>query len=393
MYVPTVEELIGKEKEFFGTYFNRKPLLRRAALRGDPRDVLAVADLDEVLRAEAIRPPYLDIAKDGRQVPRSTYTEPIVVQGEYVTDRVLPDRVVAQFRAGATLTWNCLNHHRPGLRALAAGLSGMFAARSEVIAFLTPAGRRGLAPHYDPVDVFVVQLAGTKSWRVWPVPAQRRGDDAGNLDEAALGMPAVDATLQPGDVLYVPYNCAHVATAGDQVSLHLSVTVAPRRWNRLLQQVVERLVADDPQYWGNPWLRGDDTPAELSTMLASLSRQLRDVDAVAEVQRLIADGAQSDGVDLAHDLHDIAAADTLAPDSLLARADTVALEVIERTGQQVRASVGGAVYTLPTRVVDALETLVDGRTLAARSLVAGASADLSTRTARTLVRIGVLRVV
>src|SRR5689334_4066737 len=166
----------------------------------------------EVLGAEAIRPPYLDVARQGRQVPPAAYTEPVVVQGQYVTDRVLPDRVAGLFRAGATLTFNALHHHRANLRALAAEMTGLFAAQAEVIAFLTPAGRRGLAPHYDPVDVFVVQLAGRKSWRVWPVPAHRRGDDAGNLDEAALGAPAVAATLAPGDVLYMPYNCAHVAT-------------------------------------------------------------------------------------------------------------------------------------------------------------------------------------
>ena len=394
VYVPTVDELIGDEGEFFGRYFNRSPLLRRAALHGDPREILSVADLDEVLGSEAIRPPYLDIAKDGRQVPRSTYTKPIIVQGEYITDRVVPDSVTAHFRAGATLTWNCLNHHRPGLRALAAELSTMFATRSEVIAFLTPAGRRGLAPHYDPVDVFVVQLEGTKSWRVWPVPAQRRGDDAGNLDEAQLGTPAIEATLRPGDVLYMPYNCAHVAAAaGEQVSLHLSVTVEPRRWSRLLEQVVVRVLNEDPAFRGNPWLRGEDTPDGLSAMLTTLSKRLRDVDTAAEVERLIAEGVASDGVQVAHELRDIAAADAIDADSLLARAESVTVEVIQRTDDKVRASIGGAVYTLPTRVINALDTLDDGQPLPAGSLLTGASADLSTRTARTLVRLGVLRVI
>lgn len=393
MYVPTVEELIGDESEFFRRHLNRGPLLRRDALRGDPRQVLSVADLDEVLASEAIRPPYLDLAKDGRQVPRATYTEPVVVQGEYVTDRVLPERVAAHFRAGATLTWNCLNHHRPGLRALAAELNRTFAARCEVIAFLTPAGRRGLAPHYDPVDVFVVQLEGSKSWRVWPVPDPRRGDDAGNLDEAALGPPAVEATLRPGDVLYLPYNCAHVATATGGVSLHLSVTVAPRRWSRLLQQTVARIVEDDPAFWGNPWLRGESTATELAGMLAELGRRLHGVDAAAELSRLVAGGVQPDGADATPRLRQIAAADTLDAGSLLTRDAAVAVTVLQRCGDHTKASIGGAVYTLPAHVIDAIGTLADGSTLPAGSLLAGASPDLSTRTARTLVRIGVLQVV
>jgi ribosomal protein L16 Arg81 hydroxylase len=393
VYVPAADELIGDQRVFFDRYFNRSPMLRRDALRGDPRELLSVAELDEVLSSEAIRPPYLDIAKDGRQVPRSSYTEPIVVQGEYVTDRVVPERVAALFRAGATLTWNSINHHRPGLRALTGLLGTLFATHGDVIAFLTPAGRRGLAPHYDPVDVFVIQLEGTKTWRVWPVPQRRRGDDVGNLDEASLGEPAVAATLRPGDVLYMPYNCAHVAVAEDQVSLHLSVTVAPRRWTGLLQEVVARLVTDDPAFWGNPWLRGDAAAAELSSMLAALAQRLQGVDPAAEVERLIADGIRPAGVEVTHHLRDATAADAIGPRSLLARAESVPVQIIEQTGDKVRARVDGAVYTLPRRVVDAVEALPDGHRLLAGSLLAGASDELSTRTARTLVRMGVLRAV
>ncbi|HEV8557771.1 MAG TPA: hypothetical protein VGR06_15410, partial [Actinophytocola sp.] len=68
MYVPAVAELIGDEEEFFGRFHNTGPMLRRAAIAADPREILSVADLDEVLSSEAIRPPYLDIARDGKTV-------------------------------------------------------------------------------------------------------------------------------------------------------------------------------------------------------------------------------------------------------------------------------------------------------------------------------------
>lgn len=391
VYVPTVGELIGDEDVFFARYFNSRPMIRRAAIARDPRQILSVADLDEVLCSEAIRPPYLDIARDGKTVPRSAYTDPVVVQREYVTDRVVPARVAELFRTGATVTWNSLNHHRPNLRALARAMSTLFASQCDVIAFLTPAGRRGLAPHYDPVDVFVIQLEGTKRWRVWPVPAQRRGNDAGNLTESELGPPAVEATLEPGDVLYMPYNCAHVARAQDAVSLHLSLSVAPRRWTGLLQDVVAALVKEDPAFWGNPWLRDERAVADLPAMLALLSERLRDVDPVTTIERLIADGTGPNGVEVSHHLRDAATADTIEPDHLLARAEPVTMEIIERDADKVRASIGGAVYTLPTAVVDALDAMPDGHAFTAGTLLAGASPDLSTRTARTLVRIGVLR--
>jgi ribosomal protein L16 Arg81 hydroxylase len=391
VFVPTVAEVIGDEDEFFTRYFNIAPVVRRGAISGDPREILSVADLDEVLSSEAIRPPYVDIARDGKTVPTSAYTDPVVVQREYVTDRVLPERVAALFRAGATVTWNSLNHYRPNLRALAASLSTLFASQCDVIAFLTPAGRRGLAPHYDPVDVFVIQLEGTKSWRVWPVPEPRPGDDAGNLNESALGEPALEVTLAPGDVLYLPYNCAHVAYALDSVSLHLSLSIAPRRWGALLRDTVAALVKEDPAFWGNPWLRDKRTADELPAMLELLAERLRGLDPVATVDRLITEGTARDGTVVSHHLRDAAAADAVAPEQLVTRAESVPVQVIEHGPDKVRAKVGDAVYLLPSGVLDALDALTGGRTVAAGALLAGASANLSTRTARTLIRIGVLR--
>jgi hypothetical protein len=394
MYLPGVEEILGDRDVFFHRHFNREPLLRRSALRGEPRSILSIADLDAVVSAEAIRPPYLDVAKDGKQVPPAAYTEPVVVQGLYLTDRVVPDRVASLFKSGATLTFNALNHHRPNLRQLAARLTETFGSQAEVIAFLTPATRRGLAPHYDPVDVFVVQLAGTKSWRVWPVPPQRRGDDAGNLDEAALGEPAVAATLAPGDVLYIPYNCAHVATAGDQVSLHLSLTVQPRRWASLAQEVVARVVAADPRYWANPNLRDDAAPEQLRAVLDALAADLATLDTTAEVAQLIEAGIdRADGVATSSALADAAAADAIGPSTVLVRDDECPMEIIGYDGDSVRASVNGAVYTLPQAVIKALDALTGGATCTADRLLPGSSEDRSTRTARTLVRIGVLRAV
>lgn len=66
-----------------------------------------------------------------------------------MTDRVLPERVAVQFRAGATVTWNSLNRYRPNLRALAASLSTLPApvAVDRAAAVVAPhQGRRRRVP-------------------------------------------------------------------------------------------------------------------------------------------------------------------------------------------------------------------------------------------------------
>src|SRR6266496_5905184 len=80
----------------------------------------------------------------------------------------------------------------------------------QVNAYVTPPQNQGFAPHYDVHDVFVLQVAGRKRWRVHePVLAdplgdqpweQRRGAVAAQASEA----PVLDELLEPGDALYLP---------------------------------------------------------------------------------------------------------------------------------------------------------------------------------------------
>ena len=56
----------------------------------------------------------------------------------------------------------------------------------------------GLAPHHDDVELFVCQTAGSKRWRLYaPVDGhQLPGAASGDLEEALLGDPIADITLQ-----------------------------------------------------------------------------------------------------------------------------------------------------------------------------------------------------
>ncbi|WP_431936080.1 JmjC domain-containing protein [Micromonospora sp. RP3T] len=277
MYTPTFAELAGDETQFFAHHFNQAPLLRREALSEDPRSILSIADLDGLLHLEALRPPYLGVTVDGQATPLAAYTAPVRVQGAMVTDVVVPERVYELFRTGATVTWSSAEQLSPSLRALTAVLAERFSARSSVTAFLTPAGRQGFSPHHDPIDVFVIQVEGTKHWKLWETLAPRK-ETFGHYRIDELGEPAFEAVLEPGDVLYMPYNTPHVAVAEDRVSLHLSVSVQPRLWRDVLAASVRRLL-DSGEY-------GDAARPD-EAALARFAARLDQLDAAAELRRLI----------------------------------------------------------------------------------------------------------
>ncbi|WP_165507365.1 JmjC domain-containing protein [Streptomyces seoulensis] len=308
------EDLVGDRQVFFQEYFNRKPLLRRGALDGRARDLVSVRQLDDIVAMQTVSPAYLRIAKDGRGVPGKAYTRTVSDRGAGLTEAVVAGQVYELFRSGGTVTWNALNHFLPSARRLAEMFAATFACESEVVAFLTPAGRDGYAPHHDPVDVYVIQIEGTKDWRIWEPPAGRRAGKVSYRPED-LGAPAIETTLRAGDVLYLPYGTPHAAAAKDQVSLHLSVTVEPRRWRDLLADTVQHLLAD-PAFDGFPYLAepaAPDTAATLGALSARLAGLLTGLDTDAEAVRLREMGAARAGAGRPREFERLASADVLAP--------------------------------------------------------------------------------
>jgi len=409
LYTPTFEELAGDERTFFAEYFNKKPLLRRKAITVDPREILSIADLDEVLHHEAIRLPYVRIAKDGNAVLDSSYKDTMRVQGEMVTDRVVPEHVYEHFQAGATITWNSMNHFLPNMRELTAMLGEKFSVRSDVIAFLTPAGLQGFAPHYDPVDLFIIQLEGTKYWRLWSPPEHRRGDVAHfKLEE--LGEPLFEVTMEPGDVLYLPYNTPHVAAAENEVSLHLSVMVRPRLWSEMLTRVVEDIVSNDPAFWKFPYLDEasfDEQVVALKQGTEALAARLADLDLEAQMRKLYRAGQNLEGATRRGTVfQDTAAVDRAGAETLFARSSAdvsfgestdgktvIKIKKASSASLDEKNMIEAKSTTLkvPDPVAQSLRELGAAGAVAAGAFFPGVPEERSVAAAKTLARMGVLR--
>ena len=393
MYTPTFAELAGPEEEFFSTYFNKAPLYRPAALTRDPRQLLSLADLDKLLHFEAIRPPYIRIVKGGDGVLDAAFTTTTRVQSTTITDTVVPERVYELLRTGATITWNSVNHFHDGLRQLTRMLAAKFAIRSDVVAFLTPAGTQGFTPHHDPVDLFIIQLEGTKHWKLWKPPAVRRGEIQ-LYKEADLGEPVIEVTLQPGDVLYLPYCTPHVATARGQVSLHLSVMVRPRTWSDLLRLTVDRLVEGEP-FWQFPYLNEATADAQakvLADRAALLARRLRETDPAAELRRLIADGQQSPGSSQGGAFQEIAVVDSITPATRLRRTG-LEISFLATADGKTRTKVNGHTVAIPEPVAATLQHIGSCGDIAAGELFPVAGEQRSASAAQALTRLGILTVI
>jgi len=281
---------------FADRYWGRAPLLTRAAEFGAEAgfaDLLDADAVDELLSVRGLRTPFLRVAKDGAIVPPARYTGSAGAGAE-IADQVRDDEVLDLYASGATLVLQGLHRLWPPLVDFAGRLAEELGCPVQVNAYVTPAGNRGFAAHYDTHDVFVLQVQGRKRWRIHPPvlvdPLERQpwGGIAGEVGATADGPPALDAVLAPGDALYLPRGWLHSAEALGEPTIHLTLGLRrPTRYT--IVEALLALAAQDPEIRAGLPLGtdvGDPThlAKHLEGTVAALTSWLStvDVDVVAE---------------------------------------------------------------------------------------------------------------
>lgn len=218
----TLDALVGDESRFLDEHWTRTPMLRTAAAPDRFRSVLTMDDIAGLLSSGALRLPHVRLVRDGLPVAESLFTRVRPIGHGTVTDAVDPAKLLSMFRIGATVVLDAVELLFPAVRDLCDRLADRLNCPVDAVAFLTPPDRKGLSPHIDDEDVFVLQLSGTKQWTVHeqlrPVPLT-----PGALPKDRLGPVALTPLLRPGDVMYVPRGTPHHAVSTGGHSLHLSL--------------------------------------------------------------------------------------------------------------------------------------------------------------------------
>jgi bifunctional lysine-specific demethylase and histidyl-hydroxylase NO66 len=232
---------------FAREYWGVQPLYSPAAsLPSGFSDLFSAAAADELLTERALRTPFIRMAKDGQVVPPERFTASGGF-GAQVADQVDPADILREFAGGTTIVLQGLHRTWPAVRTFTRRLTAELGHPAQVNAYITPATAQGFAAHYDVHDVFVLQIAGEKHWRVHaPVLEHPRADEpwAGRraaVEARALEEPVIDAVMRPGDALYLPSGWLHSAVACAETSIHLTVGVAALTGADVVRQLAGEL--------------------------------------------------------------------------------------------------------------------------------------------------------
>ncbi|WP_426573090.1 cupin domain-containing protein [Aquihabitans sp. McL0605] len=241
---PGLADLVDDVEQFRAHDVYRQPRVTSPSRRRDPARFADPDALWSDLLGRSTRRPGFRLVREGTTTDPGRITRRARIGNRDLTDLAAPNEVIDGYRGGATVVLQGLHLTDPALARFANNLALDLDQPVQINAYLSPSSARGLDIHFDYHDVFVVQLEGTKRWRVW-APTERTRDPIGGkhaiprptLDE--LGDPLLDLVLEAGDVLYLPRGHPHVAETTDRASSHLTVGVLAITWHRIVRQAID----------------------------------------------------------------------------------------------------------------------------------------------------------
>ena len=219
------------------------------------KELISMPMIDELLADNGLTYPLFAMARNGVRLPASMYTcAGRALKGDLTRD--LPDlrSIRDQLARGATLIVERLHRNSRPVASFCRRLSYELGRPVMASAFLTPANAQGFGLHYDIEGVFVLQIEGRKTWKLYPpilafpLRSQQWRPDTlsaeARRDLEQRGPHAV-YELVPGDVLWIPRGWLHDVFTTGQASLHLSLGVPALSKFEVITHLLEALAQDE----------------------------------------------------------------------------------------------------------------------------------------------------
>jgi len=215
-----LSDWVGDVPEFFAEHWRSRPAIFRPAERFTVP--ITLSEVDAAIDSGLLRTPYLEMVRKSTPIDEADYTTSRSVNGVVADGYAEAAGVRRLLDEGVTLLLRNVEHWHAATRSLVERLEADLDRRVETFLFVTPPGKQGLPVHRDDADVLLLQINGSKHWRVYggPPTANWGPGRAGNVGPALL-----DESVREGEVLYIPRGFAHEAVGEDTLSVHLSFTI------------------------------------------------------------------------------------------------------------------------------------------------------------------------
>ena len=273
-------------EDFFITYHEKDILHLKRNDEQYYHSILTSAEISTFLDRQDIFYPSLRIVKEGKEIPAVQYTKKAVPIGHHKKDDIIDtNKAFALFNNGCTLVIQAGQRYFDHLSKCCLSLSQKFNAPVQANLYITPNTSVGFNPHWDTHDVFVLQISGTKTWKLYGFEKELPTKNQKFVSKGYSKQPIKTLQLFPGDFLYVPRGYVHDAMADDGISAHITIGILSYTWARLFQEVFPQLEEKKAFREAVPFWSGDITEL-VKQKVALLIESIAGLDFDKGIQRL-----------------------------------------------------------------------------------------------------------
>jgi ribosomal protein L16 Arg81 hydroxylase len=223
---------------FEDVYFEKKPLLISRNDSNYFRDLISIESIDSYLERKDIRYPSIRLVKNGLELPQTDYLADFPY-GTKVFDRVIDnDRFFSLFNEGATAVFQAVHKTLPSLSAFCQRIEKYYNFPLQTNIYLTPKSSKGFQAHFDNHDVFILQVHGSKIWKVYDSPIYLPTETFEKSMLPTHMIPQIEVELKQGDTLYIPRGFVHEAVTTKDVSLHITLGLLSYTWIDVLRLII-----------------------------------------------------------------------------------------------------------------------------------------------------------
>lgn len=229
-------------EDFFANYWEKQYVHNRHDDPGYFNNVLSIADIDAFLSQQNLMPEGLRLLKEGKDVDPDKWTKAETLMNGTIKTSVRPDELFKWFHEGATIIINAAEKGIPGLAAACRAFEQEMKIVVQANIYITPPHSQGFHIHYDPHDIFLMQIKGPKTWHIYDTGEELPTTYYPFKKEPEL----VDKfDINSGDFLYLPRGTSHQAFTSAQSTIHVNFSLKPRYGFHLIEDIVKMAEHED----------------------------------------------------------------------------------------------------------------------------------------------------
>ena len=260
--------------EFLEVFRARKRLHIAASDHTRAETLFLWRDIDTLLSQHALDE-NVRIMRDGVVVPPQFYTSN---EGKRLNVRAFHD-LLAQ---GASIAVDYVERSIPQIGQLSAAIEREMGLTTYVNAYLSFSKGGAFKPHWDVMDVLVVQVHGNKHWRVWNTQVSYPLEEVGRSKVNTNIPPDQEIEMAPGDVLFIPRGEPHSAAVSTKHSVHLTISLLSATGIDFLDHLRKEAIKDPLLRMDLPRHSSDEQSAAHETLLKNRLHHLIDTVSIAQ---------------------------------------------------------------------------------------------------------------